>query len=157
MIQIRCLSEKDNLDDLIRLSKEFFKEYDMHHPDFFKISKIKDNDVKIYFKKTLGNAAEKTVVALDKDKIVAYITFYIKERLPMYKLKRVGHISGLMVNKDYRRLGIAKKLLGFAKDWFKRKGVKYSYLETSSENHGAIKFYSKNKFQNLRVQLIGKN
>lgn len=100
MIQIRCLSEKDNLDDLIRLSKEFFKEYDMHHPDFFKISKIKDNDVKIYFKKTLGNAAEKTVVALDKDKIVAYITFYIKERLPMYKLKRVGHISGLMVNKE---------------------------------------------------------
>ncbi len=151
MIKIRYLTKKDELDDLIHLSKEFFKEYDQHHPDFFKISKIDDNDVKSYFKKTLGRVAEKTVVALDGDKIVAYITFSIKERLPLYQLKRVGHISGLMVDKKYRRLGIAKKLLDFSKDWFKRKGIKYSYLETSSQNHGAIKFYSKNNFQNLRV------
>jgi hypothetical protein len=49
MIEIRSFNKEDNSDDLIGLSREFFREYEVYHPEFFKIDDLKEAHVIGYF------------------------------------------------------------------------------------------------------------
>ena len=155
MLKMRELRKGDDLKDLVSLSRLFFIEYEKFHKDYFKLDKLKDKDLKSMFVESLKDKNSKTIVAIDNEKTVGYIIFSIRERPPFYKIKKRGHVSALLIHKDYRRKGIAARLLDEAKKWFKSKGVKYFDLETSINNLGAVKFYSKSNLKQLRHQFIG--
>ena len=156
MVKIRALRKKDGLIEIIVLSREFFFEYENYHKEFFKINELQDKILTLFFRETINNRDSKTFVAIDSKKIIGYITVSIKTRLKIYQIRKVGYISGLMVNKNFRKQGIAKKLLGEAKKWFRTKKVKYYTLETSSNNKRAISFYEKNNIKPLKTQRMGK-
>jgi len=61
-----------------------------------------------------------------------------------------------MIDKAYRRKGIAKQLLDGAKDFFNEKGVRYFTVYTSEDNEGAIEFYKKNGLSPINITLLGK-
>ena len=152
---IRELNKSDDFSELVSLSKQFFLEYENHN-GIFKIETLKDEFLKEFFVKSLDNENSNVFIAIEQDKIVAYISFNIKSRLSFFKIKKVGEISGLMVNKEYRKKGIAKQLLEKTIEWFKSKNINHYILETSSKNDGAIKFYTSLGLNPLRTQLIGK-
>ena len=155
MIEIRLLKIEDNFTDLISLSREFFNEYKEYHQDFFKISELKDDDITSYFASFCGQAKRKAFIALDGEHIVGYITIYIKEQANYWQIKNVGEISGLMVQKEYRRKGIAKSLLEEAKKFFEADSLKYFTVFTAIENIGAIEFYRGNGLTSLTTTMIG--
>ena len=155
MIEIRSLTTDDNFDDLISLSRGFFEEYEVHHKDFFKIDNLNDGDIVSYFTSFRDSEVREVFIAIDDDRIVGYITVYVKGQADYWQIKRVGDISGLMVQKEYRHRGIAKKLVDKAKDFFARQGVKYFTVFTAIENQGAIDFYRQNDLVPLYTTLIG--
>jgi hypothetical protein len=53
MIIIRTLQKQDDLHDLIVLSKEFFKEYEAHHEEFFKVDDLRDGDIVEFFSRSI--------------------------------------------------------------------------------------------------------
>jgi ribosomal protein S18 acetylase RimI-like enzyme len=152
---IRKLTSDDDLSELILLSKQFFLEYEDHN-ETFKIESLGDNPIKRFFVNSLGNKNSNILIAVENNKIIAYISFNIKIRFGFFRVKRIGEISGLMVHKEYRRKGIAKQLLEKAIEWFKSNSLNYYVLETSSKNEGAIEFYTSLGLKPLRTQLIGK-
>ena len=155
MIEIRFLKKEDNFIDLILLSREFFNEYKEYHQDFFKITELKDDDITSYFASFCGQAKRKAFIALDGEQIVGYITVYIKKQEHYWQIKNVGEISGFMVQKEYRRKGIAKSLLEEAKKFFEAKSLKYYTVFTAIVNKGAIQFYRKNGLTSLITTMIG--
>ncbi len=155
MIHIRALRQEDDFRDLIALSRDFFQGYEAYHEEFFKIEQLDDNQIVGYFSRWLNDENGSTFIALAENRIVGYITVYVREQATFWKVKKVGDISGLMVHKDYRRRGIAGQLLARAKAFFAEHGVKYFTLFTAVENKEAIAFYERNGLVSLHTTLIG--
>jgi ribosomal protein S18 acetylase RimI-like enzyme len=155
MIKIRSLHKNDPFDDLVSLSREFFREYEAHHKDFFKIDHLKDEDIVGYFTSFCDQDTRAAFIAVADEQVVGYITAYVKDQADYWQFKKVGDISGLMVQKDYRHRGIAKRLLVKAKDFFEAKGLKYCIVFTAAENRGALDFYQQNGFVPLYTTMIG--
>lgn len=155
MTEIRSLRKDDNLDDLILLSREFFAEYEFHHEDFFKIDTLSDSDIVGYFSQWIDNEGGETFIACAEDRIVGYITVYVRTQPSFWEIKQVGTISGLMVQKAYRQQGIASRLLAKARAFFEKKAARYFTVYTAVGNQGAIKFYEQNGLIPLYTTMIG--
>lgn len=154
-MEIRALNKTDDLNTLVRLSKDFFFEYESNHPYFFKIHKIEDEDIVGYFARFVDDEDRKAFVAVEGGVIIGYITVLIQEQARYWKIKRMGHISGLMVHPDNRRKGIGQKLLQSAVEYFKAKGIKQYTLFTSVNNKNGIEFYEKCGLERLYTTMLG--
>jgi ribosomal protein S18 acetylase RimI-like enzyme len=108
-----------------------------------------------YFTNLQYNETGDVIIALDGDRIVGYISIYVKTQSYYWKVKKVGVISGLMVHPKFRRRGIARKLLSKAEKYFGRKSVKYYTVYTTVNNQNAITFYENNGLKPLHTTLIG--
>ncbi len=155
MTEIRSLRKDDNLNDLISLSREFFEEYESHHENFFKIDRLSDSDIVDYFSQWIDDEDGETFIALTGGRIVGYITVYVRTRPIYWKIKKVGDISGLMVQKAYRRRGIAGHLLAKARAFFEKKAVRYFTVYTAIGNRGALEFYERSGLLPLYTTMMG--
>jgi ribosomal protein S18 acetylase RimI-like enzyme len=155
MVSISTLNISDDFTDLITLSRDFFREYESHHKEFFKIDELKNEDITSYFSSFCLQPYRKAYVAINSEHIVGYITVYIKEQANYWQVKKVGEISGLMVDSKFRRKGIAEMLLRKAQDFLADNGIKYYTVYTAVENRGAINFYRKNSLAPLYTTLVG--
>jgi ribosomal protein S18 acetylase RimI-like enzyme len=155
MINICSLNLDGPFDDLISLSREFFQEYQANHQAFFKIDDLKDEDVIHYFSSFCGAKNRGAYLALVDGQTVGYITVYVKEQANYWQVKRVGEISGLMVRKEYRRLGIGKELIARAKGFFIARDVRFYTVYTAVENRVALDFYRHNGMTLLYTTMIG--
>ncbi|MBA4395420.1 MAG: hypothetical protein C0407_17865 [Desulfobacca sp.] len=149
------MKKEDDLKALVQLSKDFFSEYESNHPYFFGIDKIEDADITNYFARFIDSTDRKAFVAVVGGAMIGYISVLIQEQAGYWKIKMVGHISGLMVDKDHRRKGTGRKLLQSAADYFKQKNVKQYTLFTSVNNKCGIEFYEKCGLEKLFVTLMG--
>nr|MBN2278739.1 GNAT family N-acetyltransferase [candidate division Zixibacteria bacterium] len=155
MISIRELQPGDDLAEVLRLCREFFLEYENHHKEFFDTDNLCDDDISGRFLKSLESDDSATLIALDENKIIGYASLAIGNQPRFYKVKRVGHISALMVAKEYRRRGIATRILEESGSFFRRHGIKYYTFYTSVANHDAIGLYEKIGLEPLHISYLG--
>lgn len=118
MIRFELLSY-ENIDAVWELEKKCFDEpwtYKMFESEL-------DNNISVY------------IVAIDEDdnSVVAYAGVWL-----MYDF---GDITNIAVHPDYRREGIAKKMLSMVADICKEKGIERLCLEVKENNIPAIEFY----------------
>jgi len=144
-----------DLGGLIALSRDFFQEYAAHHDDFFQIGQLSDGHIADYFSRWIDDENGETFVAVAENRVVGYITLYVRERAAHWRIGKVGDISGLMVHKDYRRRGIATQLLAHARAFFAKRAVRYFTVYTAVENKAAIAFYERNGLVPLHTNMIG--
>ncbi len=155
MIIIRELQAKDDLSLVLKLCKDFFAEYSGHHNDFFDTDNLTDADISTRFLNSLDSEESATYIAISDGNIVGYSFVSIKDQPNFYKFKKVGSISGLMVQKDQRNKGIATLLLKEATIFFSTRGVKYYTVFTAVVNDAAIKLYKRFGMKPLSSTLIG--
>ena len=155
MIDIRTLQKDDDLHDLIVLSKEFFQEYEAYHEKFFHIDDLRDSDIVEFFSRSIESDDGVTFVAITEGRIVGYITLFVRSQPSLYRVKRVGAISGLMIHKSYRRRGIASQLFDRAVAFLQDKGIKYFTLYTATTNQAAIRFYEQHGMAPLQTVMLG--
>jgi len=155
METIRQLKRDDDLADLIGLSREFLAEYEAHHDEFFDIDGLQDAHITGYFARTMDSDDDATFVALLDQRMVGYITVHVRPQAEFYKVKEVGAISGLMVQREHRRSGIGARLLARAKVFFEDRGVKYFTVYTAVSNASALRFYEMNGMNPLYTTLVG--
>lgn len=155
MTEIRLLNKGDKLDDLICLSREFFEEYESHHAAFFEIDTLRDSDIVDYFSHWMGSDDGATYIALAEGRIVGYITVHVCTQARFWKIKKVGGVSGLMVQKGYRRRGIGRRLLARARAFFDQKLVSYYTVYTAAGNQGALEFYHQSGMSPIYTTMMG--
>ena len=90
----------------------------------------------------------------DKNKVIGSIGVvqYVDEnRLPLSIKEKLDskmiEIKRMYVNKEYRNIGIASKLLENAENWVSKNGFKQIILSTSAYQKEAIKFYLKKGYK----------
>ena len=82
-------------------------------------------------------------IAIENDEIVGFMGV---SRSSMAKVKHIADFA-IGVLSDYRRKGVASRLLSFAENWLKGKGVKRLEMTVIAENEPAIAFYEKNGYE----------
>jgi ribosomal protein S18 acetylase RimI-like enzyme len=155
MITIRELAPEDDLGAVLRLCREFFTDYTRYHEEFFGLDTLNDADISGRFLASIGSDDSTTLIALQGDEIVGYALLAVRDQPGFYKVKKVGAISGLMVSREYRRRGIATRLIDEARTYFGRQGVRYFTLYTSAANEEAIRFYEVNGLSVLQTVFVG--
>ncbi len=82
-------------------------------------------------------------IAVEDDQIVGYIG------IGRSHLERLNHVAKLTVGvlEDYKRQGIATKLIKFAEKWAKEKGVKRLELHVITKNKPAVALFQKTGFK----------
>ena len=153
---IKELDGNCNFTDLLNLSKDFFYEYENNDKEFFKIDSINEMDIKNYFQRFISNENNMAYVVMYEEKIIGYITLVINNQPDFWKIKKVGSISGLMVDKNFRKNGIGTKLVKTGIEYFKQKNIKYYTVFTSVNNINGILMYKKCGFEELQTILYGK-
>lgn len=94
-------------------------------------------------------------VAVENDKIIGFMGI---SRSPMSKVKHIANFA-IGVLSNYRKRGVASKLMSFAESWLKDKGVKRVEMTVIAENKPAITCYEKNgyKHEGTREKSISMN
>lgn len=156
-IIIEELCDDYSLNDIYILSNDFFYEYEKYNPVIFKVGKITESTIKSYFDGFIKKNDRKGYCAYTQDKkIIGYITCYIKDQSYVFDIKKIGEISGFMVDKKFRKNGIGKDLFNQAVQYFKEQGVEHFTLNTSNNNKNAIQFYKSNGMQELSTIYMGR-
>lgn len=155
MVTIRALQPTDDLSDLVDLSRRFFREYEAHHEEFFRLGDLRDEDVVAFFRRSIESDDAATYVAAADGRDVAYITVRVANQAPSYAVRRVGVISGLMVHPDHRRRGIARRLVARAEAFFGERGARYYTVYTAATNRAALTCYERLGLAPLHINLLG--
>jgi ribosomal protein S18 acetylase RimI-like enzyme len=89
-------------------------------------------------------------VAVDREKVVGYAIFYIRQRPPVFEESPYGIISDLAVTAPYRRRGIGGTLVTAMFEWFESRGIERIELQVASRNEVAYSFWRKHGFTDYK-------
>ena len=101
MITVRELTPDDNLDEVLRLCREFFAEYENHHEEFFDTDNLTDDDISDRFIKSMSTDNSATIIALENDNIVGITNKPSKTRRSTFLLLVILFIN---LNPLYKKL-----------------------------------------------------
>ena len=87
----------------------------------------------------LSTWPELSILAMKGEECIGCIVSKVSPQKNTGMLK--GYIAMLAVEKEYRRLGIGRKLVQLSLDKMKKMGVGECVLETETENQAALKLY----------------
>lgn len=98
----------------------------------------------------IKNDSNKVFVALVDNKVVGYVTaqlvYFYKS---YYNMDSHCSIEDIMIDNDYRHLGIGKAFIEEVKVWSQSEGIKTIQLHVFSKNEKALNFFEKQGFESL--------
>ena len=145
-----------NITKIIKLFEKFNEEY-------FKTYNIKDNppmktlakQKKKIFEEDTKNKKGIILAAKKDDNYIGYI-FAIKGLPHDKSLKSKAYISDLFIKKNFRKEGIAEKLIRECDAWCKREKRNEIFIDVNLKNSKARKLYQKMKFKEQKIRLSKK-
>jgi aminoglycoside 6'-N-acetyltransferase I len=108
-------------------------------------SKYSRAKLKKEFEGIFKSKREETFLCIDKEgKYVGFINISLRyEFVPGATSSPVGYVEGIFVKKEYRKNGIAKKLIDTGEEWAKSKGCKEIGSDTELHNKPSQEFHKK--------------
>lgn len=86
-------------------------------------------------------------------KIAGFTLMFIKDEIPIFKIKKIGFGSDLYVKKEFRRMNISSKLTAQAIKWLKKKEIKCVSLTLYNDNKLAHSIYKKWGFFDYKIEM----
>lgn len=117
---------------------------------------LPENYPGLFFMSLYESFPKAFIVAVDEGsgEIVGYVMGRVERgfsSLKGYKLTKKGHIVSIAIIDEYRRKGIATRLLEEALEGFKEYGATESFLEVRESNIEAINLYEKLGYVSKKV------
>jgi len=144
---VECMTNKDSKNMI------FIRAKDMDgHSYINDLNTIMDIELKIFPKDAFSRNSYRNLMKNDNaliymvmmdDKIVGHGTAMLTL---LRNKKKKGRIYSIGVLKEYRRQGVAKRLLRVMEDWLIQNKAEYITLETHEHDSHVIKFYEKSGY-----------
>jgi ribosomal protein S18 acetylase RimI-like enzyme len=154
-VLVRRLRKGDDLRGLLMLSRQFFREYSIHHRELLAVTRLQQKHVADYFAKFTTSDDAAAFAAYAGDRPIGYVTVSTKPQPPFNRVKKVGVVSGLMVAKACRRRGIALRLISRVNRFLRQRRVKYFTVYTAVTNAAALLFYSRIGMTPYQLTMVG--
>ena len=99
------------------------------------------------------------VCTAEKGEYAGFMEVSIRNDYEVGSIARsIGYIEGIFVKKDYRKMGVAKKLVKLGEKWAKKKGCKEMGSDTNPQNKTSRAFHKKMGYKetDIIVQFLKK-
>ncbi len=93
------------------------------------------------------------LIAEDRGKPVGYSLNLIKPNIPVFRIRRLGHMSDLYLKPGYRGKGIGTRFRDEAFRWFRKKGVRHASIAVRALNPVSWKIYRKWGFLDCHLEM----
>ncbi len=147
----------NDYEDVRILVKQIHELHLSNRPDIYNDG---ESFPKEYFKKVLNDANNLNYVYVENKKIVGALNASLQHTnpLPIIKLRTFYFIENIVVDKNHRRKGIAKKLFHYLTLKAKENNIDSIELNVWSFNTEAIKFYESMgmNIKNIRMETKSK-
>lgn len=147
----------NDYEDVRILVKQIHELHLSNRPDIYNDG---ESFPKEYFEKVLNDANNLNYVYIENKKIVGALctTLQHTNPLPIIKLRTFYFIENIVVDKNHRRKGIAKKLFHYLTLKAKENNIDSIELNVWSFNTEAIKFYESMgmNIKNIRMEIKSK-
>ena len=133
---------------------DLFERYMEYHGELDGYFAFRENISELwikYMESVLQDENQVVYSALVNNRIVGYMTAYIKNRPPVYEIEKVGLIGDAYVLPNYRRQGIFTKLLEKIIEWMKEKEVDYVEHPVASKNELGLITWRKKGFEDFMI------
>jgi len=104
------------------------------------------------FSRVIQNPNNFVFVAEDKDQLIGFATFSIRDVIRYSK--PIAELDELFVLEEYREKGIGKQLMEKIEDIAKEKGCHRIFIESHYDHKAAHKFYEKLGYKNYGYHFI---
>ena len=141
------LAALGDIEPIRRLNEEFWRYNAGLQPEYYKAATESGE----YPKSVITNESSDIFLAAEGGAIVGLIHVR-EERTPPYAPivpHRYAEIVDLIVSAPYRRAGIGSALMDAAKEWGRRRGLRYMELFVLSDAAGAFSFYQRYGFDTV--------
>ena len=150
-------AEPKDFDGMNRLFKQVDGVHSKAHPNMFNepIDNVRSNE---YLKNILDDDTQNLIVCVDGDEVVGLAKAMIESapEFPLFVQRRWMLISIIVVDEMHRGKGIGQLLLDDQYKWAKDNDINEVELTVFSFNETAMKFYSKNGFNEVKRKLYKK-
>lgn len=147
----------NDYEDVRILVKQIHELHLSNRPDIYNDG---ESFPKEYFEKVLSDANNLNYVYIENKKIVGVLNATLQHTnpLPIIKPRTYYFIENLVVDKNHRRKGIAKKLFSYLTLKAKENNIDSIELNVWSFNTEAIKFYESMgmNIKNIRMEIKSK-
>lgn len=128
-------NQVDDFVALISIYKEVFDMPNLSVPDISHLQNLIENPNFIVL-----------VAKMDKQ-IIGGLTVHL---LPSYlTTKLTAYIYDVGVSQSYQRMGVGQRLIEFIINYCKENNIAEAYVEAESDDHQAVNFYLKTKYQSM--------
>jgi len=103
--------------------------------------------------KNIRSPNGQVLIAEDGKKPVGYSLSFIKPNIPVFRIRKLGHLSDLYVKPGYRGKGIGTRFRDEAFRWFRKKGVRHASIAVHALNRGSWKVYLKWGFSDYHLEM----
>lgn len=124
-----------NIDQLTKLIIALWPECKFDQ-EYANCVRILESDKECYF------------LAKNHDQYIAFIYLNLRsDYVEGANTSPVGYIEGIYVQPDFRKQGVAKKLIARAEEWCREKGASFLASDTEIDNSGSIAFHQQMGFE----------
>ncbi len=88
-------------------------------------------------------------VAVEEGHAIGFIELLIKKNHPVFSIKKYGYLNSCVVDKRYRRKGVAQKLVRYGIAFLKKKGARHMKTNVYASNKAALKAWEKVGFKEI--------
>ena len=135
------IEEAKTCDELLTELIKSERKYDDNVKETFK--------VKNFFPKTYDKNHNTLICVKKENEIVGFIYGYLKHEKGKFVKENVGFIDALYVKDEYRKQGIATKLIEEFYKWCDLKEIKFIEIGSYVENKAAYNLYKKFGFETI--------
>ena len=139
------LAEEKHVPGIVKVWEEFIGFHADIDP-FFTKAPGSEKDFAKWITTIINDDSGHSLVALDKNEVIAFSISRISKHPPVLKQQVYGEIIDLAVNKEYRRQGVGEKMLAIIYEWFDAHDVKRIELKVASKNDIGYSFWEKQGF-----------
>ena len=143
-------AQLEDLNIIQNLNNELFKLEKENYDSTLVRDWSLSEDGKQYFEDLIIN--NYVIVAIKDDKIVGYLAGSINEK-GSYEEIQYGEINNMLVDNNFRGLGIGKLLIDKFKQYCKDNNINNLKVVASAKNIKAIEFYKNNGFNDFDITL----
>lgn len=130
-----------DIDEIVSLSCQLFEKHRDLDPEYYQSEADYSAKIRNWAGQQLNSPSQFLLVAKEdgkNKKVRGFISGYIKNLFPWFKIKSVGHISFLAVYPEFQKKGVGGMLNEAAEKWFSDKKQKYIEVYTNEDNSAGI-------------------
>jgi len=105
-----------------------------------------------FFKGSIYSGNRCVLVAEKDNNIIGYTVGELYFRPPVFKIQKIGQVSDVFVERNYRKSGIAKQFLDELFKWFKVKKIEYVEISAHIKNNIGKKAWERSGFSDFMMR-----